>query len=148
MSTFALILPIFSAMTFSVSSSGLCTFSFYRVSLVLSNHVLFVVFGRIFLMIWQLYSHSIFFFIFLPSLFGMILVWFVTCTVAVSLERRGIHKLTYAPLCSPPGEAHPHPALLGTYTTVLRVGGNRGTMARQSTYRYWIGRRLCSSVSL
>ncbi len=100
MSTFALILPFFSAMTFSVSSSGLCTFSFYRVSLVLSNHVLFVVFGRIFLKIWQLYSHLIFFFIFLSSLFGMISVWFVTCTVAVSLERRGIHKL-YAPLCSP-----------------------------------------------
>jgi hypothetical protein len=101
MSTFALILPIFSAMTFSVSSSGLCSFSFYRVSLVLSNHVLFVVFGRIFLKIRHLYSHSIFFLNFLPSLFGMILVWFVTCTVlAVSLERRGIHKL-YAPLCSP-----------------------------------------------
>ena len=53
---------------------------------------------------------------------------------------------------APPGEAHPHPALLGTYTTVLRVGGKRDHVVRHdsrpSQYRYWIGRRLCSSVSL
>ena len=101
MSTFALILPIFSAMTFSVSSSGLCTFSFYRVSLVLSNHVLFVVFGRIFLKIRHLYSHSIFFLKFLTVIvrddFGLVRYLYSSSLSGA----KGYPQATYMPLCAP-----------------------------------------------
>lgn len=132
MSTFALILPFFSAMTFSVSSSGLCTFSFYRVSLVLSNHVLFVVFGRIFLKIRHLYSHSIFFLKFLTVIvrddFGLVCYLYSS-----SLSGAKGYPQAIRPSVLPPGEAHPHPALLGTYTTVLRVGGKRDHVVRHDS---------------
>ena len=131
MSTFALILPIFSVMTFSVSSSGMCSFSIYRVSLVLSNQVLFVVFGRIFLKIWQLYSHLIYFFYFLIVIvrddFGLVCYLYSS-----SLSGAKGYPQAIRPSVLHPGEAHPHPALLGTYTTVLRVGGKRGTMRHDS----------------